>query len=230
MIKSKFLLALLIGLFWASSCKKDDNGDKPLDTTCTETREFWMDGTIDGEAFETSTPCGNLRLTQVEVGQYWQLGPEIFTSYSEQTIKDSLGNSIDTFSLSITSWVDTDLVDTIITAGDTTYSLSANNICNAMKMGKHYLYASEARQNSANAFSINYTDSNGQSWRPLLAPVTDSTFVVTSIDGIVSQNPFSGAYFPYCTIKFSYDLLMQQVQSTSTDTLHLKGDGRLGFR
>ncbi len=223
------VLAFMVMVF-ASSCKKDDDGDTTTDNTCTETREFWLDGSIDGQAFVTSEPCGNLRLNEVQVDQNGQPGPNVFTFSSTQVIKDSVGNSIDTFSLSIASWVDTDLVDTIVTAEGTTYSMSANNICKTMKLGKHYLYLHEARQNNTNAMLINYTDSNGQAWSPIGALVTDSSFVVTSIDGIVSQNPFSGAYFPYCTISFSYDLLMRQVQSTNTDTLHLKGTGRLGFR
>jgi hypothetical protein len=75
---------------------------------------------------------------------------------------------------------------------------------------------------------VNYIDSTGASWTPILNAVNDSSFVVTSIDGIVSQSPFSGAYLPYCTIKFSYDLLLQQ--QPPADTLRLKGTGRLGFR
>lgn len=223
------LVLAVFTMVFASSCKKDDDGDGPIDTSCTETREFWLDGSVNEEPFITSEPCGNLRLSEVEVGQYWQVG-DIFTFYSQQVINDSIGNAKDSFRLSIATFVDPALVDTVIYNGDTTFSLSATNICNVMKMGKHYLYLHEASQNNANAFLVNYIDENGTAWRPIPAPVTDSTFVITSIDGIVSQNPFSGAYFPYCTISFSYDLLMQQVQSTNTDTLHLKGTGRLGFR
>lgn len=225
----RILSLALFALLFASSCKKDDDGDGQVDTLCTETREFWLDGSIDGQPYVTSEPCGNLRLSEVEVGQFWQVG-DVFTFYSQQVIKDSLGNTKDSFMISIATFVDPALVDTVVYAGDTTFKMSATNICNVMKPGKQYLYLHEASQNNTNAFLVNYTDENGTKWRPITTSVTDSSFVITSIDGIVSQNPFSGAYFPYCTIRFSYDLLMQQVQSTNTDTLHLKGTGRIGFR
>ncbi len=212
-------------MLFASSCKKDDEGDKTQDTTCTETREFWLDGTINDQAFETSLPCGNLRLIQVAVTQSSPLG---FVFTSQQVIKDSLGASKGEFQVSINADVPNEMIDTTISNGDTTYTVSASNICNVMKLGRHYQYYSEAQQNNANAFLVKYIDSTGASWTPIINAVNDSSFVVTSIDGIVSQSPFSGAYLPYCTIQFSYDLLLQQ--QPPADTLRLKGTGRLGFR
>jgi hypothetical protein len=221
-----FLTIVMLSVLLSSSCKKDDNGDTIIDTTCTETREFWMDGTLNDQAFETSAPCGNLRLTEVVVIQSSPLG---FVFTSQQVVKDSLGANKGEFLVSINADVPAQMVDTAINNGDTTYTVSANNICNVMKLGRHYLYYSEAQQNNANAFFVNYIDPTGASWTPILNAVNDSSFVVTSIDGIVSQNPFSGAYFPYCTIRFSYDMLFLQ-QPATADTLHLKGTGRLGFR
>jgi hypothetical protein len=223
-----FLALFILSVLFASSCKKDDEGDKTQDTTCTETREFWMDGTLNGEAFETSVPCGNLRLSEDAVSQQSQGGTDIFTFTSNQTMKDSLNYGLGAFAVTVSTIVPSQLIDTTVNSGDTSYAVSANNVCNIMKLGKHYLFLSEAQQNNANAFFVNYIDSNGASWTPIVNAVNDSSFVVTSIDGIVSQSPFSGAYLPYCAIQFSYDLLLQQ--QPPADTLRLKGTGRLGFR
>ncbi len=225
-MRNQFFLALItLFVLFASSCKKDDNGDAVIDTTCSETREFWLDGTINDQAFETSVPCGNLRLIQVAVTQSSPLG---FVFTSQQVIKDSLRASKGEFQVSINADVPNQMIDTTISNGDTTFSVSANNICNVMKLGRHYLYYSEAQQNNSNAFLVRYIDSTGASWTPIINAVNDSSFVITSNDGIVSQSPFSGAYLPYCTIQFSYDLLLQQ--QPPADTLRLKGTGRLGFR
>jgi len=223
-----FLALVMLSVLFSSSCKKDDEEEGNNDNTCTETRAFWMDGTIDGEEFETSVPCGNLRLSEDAVSQQSQGGTDIFTFTSNQTMKDSLNYGLGAFAVTVSTVVPSQLIDTTVNSGDTSYAVSANNICSIMQLGRHYLFLSEAQQNNANVFFVRYIDSTGASWTPIINAVTDSSFVVTSIDGIVSQSPFSGAYLPYCTIQFSYDLLLQQ--QPPADTLRLKGTGRLGFR
>lgn len=227
----RILILAFIAMVFASSCKKDDEGDGTIDTTCTETREFWLDGSIDGQAFVTSEPCGNLRLFEVEVDQVFDPqdfgGKYLFSFYSEQNVIDSLGAAQGKFEITMAVLVSPSIIDTSINGTDTTLTVSPNNICNVMLLGTHYNYLNQAQTNNSNGFKFEYADIDGKVWKATQLQ-TDSSFVITSNDGIVSVNPFSGAFFPYCTATFSYNTIL--TESQGSDTLRVIGTGRLGFR
>ncbi len=227
----RILVLVFIAMVLASSCKKDDDGDGPLGTTCTETREFWLDGSVGTQAFVTSEPCGNLRLSEVQVGQVYEPrdfgGKYLFTFTSTQNVADSLGAVQGKFDISVGILVSPAIIDTSINGTDTTLTVSPNNICDVMLLGTHYNYLNQAQTNNSNGFKFEYADIDGKVWKATQLQ-TDSSFVVTSDDGIVSVNPFSGAFLPYCTVKFSYNTLLTEFQGT--DTLRVIGTGRLGFR
>jgi hypothetical protein len=220
-----FTISLLLALS-VSSCKKDDDDDM-VAATCTETRPLWLDGSAGDFSFVTSEPCGALKLSEVDVSQTQQGMLNIFVFSNEQNIVDSNGTSRGKLYFSINIQVPGEKIDSFITPTDTTLTVSPNNICSEMKLGEHYLYLHEAISNNANGFWAVYVDSIGKEWRIALGGVNDS-LAITSIDGIISQSPFPGAFFPYCTCTFSYNLLMQEHQGA--DTLRLQGTGRLGFR
>ena len=209
------------------SCDGDGTGD----IICTETREFWLDGSIDGQSFVTSEPCGNLRLSQVEVGQFNDPqnfgGRYLFYFESEQNVVDSLSVSKGVIKVTFGILVSPAVIDTAIYGTDTVLTVSPNNICDVMLLGTHYNYLNQAQTNNANGFLFEYTDTNGKNWTATQQQ-TDISLLVTSIDGIVSLSPSSGAFFPYCTSKFSYNTLLTEQQGT--DTLRIEGTGRLGFR
>lgn len=224
------LLLTIIAILLATSCKKDETAEDE-DTTCTETREFWLNGTAGTWDFTTSQPCENLRLQQINVGQVFNeipLGGEYLVILeSEQQIVDSSDINYGTITVSFGILVPPSLIDTSITATDTVYSVSANNICASMKLGPHYQFLNQAQQNNTNMYELEYTDASSKYWK-VNQVETDSSFVITSIDGIVSQSPLPGGYLPYCTVKFDYDVLLRE--HSSGDTIHVNGTGRLGFR
>ncbi len=221
--------ALLIAIAFVS-CKKDEEV-RQQDDTCTETREFWMNGTAGEWAFATDTPCSNLRLQPTGISQQMHdipiNGGYVFLLKNEQQVVDSNVTNHGKLAVTIAVLAPPSAIDTSITATDTVYTLSPNNICSLMKLGKHYQYMHDANAHNANAYTVEYTDADGRLWRTNQME-TDSSFVVTSIDGIVSQNPSPGTHLPYCTVKFNYDVLLRA--DAGTDTVRVKGTGRLGFR
>ncbi len=222
------LFLTIVIILLATSCKKDEEAQDE-DNTCTETRPIWLDGIAGDFTFVTSEPCGNLRLNEVDVNQRYQsYGGHLFILQTIHDVVDSLSDVKGTFKISIAAIVANGLVDTVINATDTTYEVTAGSICSSMKLGKHYNYIAAAVNNNANAFIVEYTDTLGGVWQSLSA-VTDTTFVVTSIDGTISQSPGGGAYFPYCATSFKYDVQLIK-QGAADDTLHVKGTGRIGFR
>lgn len=216
------LLALTV-----SSCKKDDDTGE-VTAPCTETRPVWLDGNVGNFTFITSEPCGLQRIQALDIGYAFQSQPGFsqhpVVFYSNQEVGDS--TSVVQIEVRWATIVPDSLVETIITATDTTLQLPVNTICNLMKLGRHYELLSVAQTNNTNAFGMGYTDETGKVWEYVVD--TSNNFTVTSLDGIISQSPFAGAHFPYCVCTFSYDVLLKE--NLSNDTLRLQGTGRLGFR